>query len=145
MQSTTAKNTGRADQLEGMGFTGENDHAQHHSVMQKARDMGAQRLRYTRAAGCLELVHLSETGLHAGRRLCLAPQEPSTRSVHAMYAPLNNPTFLATVCEGCLQVWALEAYKDGEEIPDYLVEARAAAKRVAATAEVDIGAGPGGL
>jgi hypothetical protein len=143
MQSTTGKNTGRADQLQALRFTGEDDHTQHRSVMQKACDIGTQRSRYTRAAGGLELVHLSETGLHAGRRLCLAPQEPSTRSVHAMYAPLNNPTFLATVCKKCLQVWALEAYEDGEEIPDYLVEARAIAKMPAATKEADIGADQG--
>lgn len=143
MQTTTEENTDRADQLEAVDFAGEEDNAQHHSVTQNARDMGEQQLRDTRAAGGLELVHLSETGLYAGRRLCLAPQEPSSRSVHAMYAPLSNPSFLATVCEKCLQVWALEAYEDGEKIPGYLVEARAAAKRAAAVAKADIGAGRG--
>lgn len=129
MQTTTAAKTDRADQFEALGFAGEADYAEHQCVMQKMRSLTTQQLRDTRAAGGLELVHLSETGLHAGRRLCLAPKDQSSRSVHAMYAPLHNPTFLASVCEKCLQVWALEAYEDGGEIPDYLVEARAAAKQ----------------
>ena len=128
MQTTTATNTDRADQLEALGFAGEADYVQHQGVMQKMRDLTVQQLRDTAVAGGIMLVHLSETGQHAGRRLCLAPKDQSSRSVHAMYAPLDNPTFLATVCEKCLQVWALEAYEDGEEVPDYLVPARAAAK-----------------
>ena len=45
-----------------------------------------------------------------------------------IYAPLHNPTFLASVCERCLHAYALEAYEDGEDIPDHLVDPRAAAK-----------------
>jgi hypothetical protein len=134
MQTTTAANTDRADQLEALGFTGEADYAEHQGVMQKMRELTTQQLRNSRAAGGLELVHLSETGLHAGRRLCLAPKDQSSRSVHAMYAPLHNPTFLASVCEKCLHTWVLEAYEDGDDVPDYLVEARAAAKLAAAKA-----------
>lgn len=145
MQTTTAANTDRADQLEALGFTGEADYARHHALMQKSRDMAAQQLRASIAAGGLELVHLSETGLHAGRRLCLAPKDQSnSRSVHAMYAPLHNPTFLTSVCEKCLQVWALEAYEDGEDIPDYLVEARAAAKLAAAKTAANVADEKGG-
>lgn len=59
-----------------------------------------------------------------------------------MYAPLSNPTFLASVCEKCLQIWALEAYDDGDVIPDYLVEARAAAKL--AETEANVAAEKGG-
>lgn len=144
MQTTTVANTDRAEQLEALGFTSEADYAQHHQILQKARDLGEQTLRDTRAAGGLEYVHLSETGLHAGRRLCLAPKDDSSRSVHAMYAPLNNPTFLASVCEQCLHVWALEAYDDGDDIPDYLVGPRAAAKLAAANAEANVAGEKGG-
>lgn len=143
MQTNTAANNDRTDQLEAMGFTGEADYAEHQGVMQKMRDMTKQQLRDTRAAGGLELVHLSETGLHAARRLCLAPKDLS-RSVHAMYAPLHNPSFLAGVCEECLRAWALEAYEDGENIPDYLVEPRAAAKLAAAKAAESIAGEKGG-
>lgn len=143
MQTTTAANTDRADQLEALGFTGEADYAQHQGVMQKMRDLTTQQLRDTRAAGGLELVHLSETGLHAGRRLCLAPKTQSDRSVHAIYAPLQNPTFLASVCEQCLHVWVLEAYED-DDVPDHLVEARAAAKLVAAKAGISAESQKGG-
>ena len=143
MQTTTSVNTDRADQLEALGFNGEADYAQHQGVMQQMRNLTTQQLHDTRAAGGLELVHLSETGLHAGRRLCLAPKDQS-RSVHAMYAPLHNPTFLASVCKKCLQVWALEAYEDGEEIPDYLVEARAAAKLAVAEAAANVAGEKGG-
>lgn len=108
------------------------------------QDVTKQQLHDTRAAGGRELVHLSETGLHAGRRLCLAPKDQSSRSVHAMYAPLHNPTFLATVCETCLHAWALEAYEDGEDIPDHLVEPRAAAKLAAANAALHVGGEKGG-
>lgn len=144
MQTTTAANTDRAEQLEALGFTGEDDYAEHQGVMQKMRELTKQQLRDTRAAVGLELVHLSETGLHAGRRLCLAPKDQSSRSVHAIYAPLHNPTFLANVCEKCLHVWVLEAYEDGEDVPDYLVEARAAAKLAAAKAAANIVGEKGG-
>jgi hypothetical protein len=144
MQTTTAANTDRAAQLDALGFNGEADYAQHQGVMQKMRDMAKQQLHDTRVAGGLELVHLSETGLHAGRRLCLAPKDHSSRSVHAMYAPLHNPSFLASVCEKCLHVWALEAYEDGEDIPDYLVEPRAAAKLAAAKAAANVAGEKGG-
>lgn len=65
--------------------------------------------------------HLSETGLHAGRRLCLAKDG---ESIHAMYAPLQNPDFRATVCPACLGIWAYEAYDDGDDMPEYIVKAR---------------------
>lgn len=143
MQNTLVANTDHADQLEALGFDGEAEYAQHQAVLQQMRDMATQQLRHTRAAGGLELVHLSETGVHAGRRLCLAPKDQS-RSVHAIYAPLHNPTFLATVCEKCLQTWALEAYDDGADVPDYLEEPRAAAKLVEAKAAAIVESEKGG-
>jgi hypothetical protein len=136
MQTTASSSNNRTEQLTALGFASEVDYAQHKDVIEKMREMTTQQLRDTRAAGGLELVHLSVTGLHAGRRLCLAPTDQSSRSVHAIYAPLSNPTFLATVCEKCLHIWALEAYDDGENIPDYLVEPRAAARLAAAKANV---------
>lgn len=69
-------------------------------------------------------IHLSETGANAGRRLCGAPRVDDNRSVHAMYAPLQNPTFLASVCRECLKIWAVEAYDEGDEIPQYLLPFR---------------------
>lgn len=136
MQTTASASTNRTEQLTALGFTSEVDNAQHQNVIEKMRDLATQQLRDTRAASGLELVHLSETGLHVGRRLCLAPKDQYSRSVHAIYAPLSNPTFLATVCEKCLYVWALEAYDDGDDIPEYLVEPRAAAKLIAAKSNV---------
>lgn len=67
------------------------------------------------------MIHLSETGLNAGRRLCLATDD---ESVHAMYAPLQKPEFRATVCPVCLKVWAMEAYDEGDEMPEYIKEIR---------------------
>ncbi len=69
-------------------------------------------------------VHLSETGANAGRRLCGAPRADDNRSVHAVYAPHHNPSFLASVCRECLKFWAAEAYEEGDEIPQYLVPFR---------------------
>jgi hypothetical protein len=69
-------------------------------------------------------VHLSEAGLHAGRRLCGAARDDGNRSVHAIYAPLQRPEFRATVCQACLYVWAVEAYDEGESVPDYIAEVR---------------------
>lgn len=71
----------------------------------------------------MSLKHLSETGLHAGRRFCLSKDG---ESVHGMYAPLDNPEFRATCCPACLKVWAIEAYDDGDDTPDWVSEIRAA-------------------
>lgn len=141
MQNTASESTNGIDELSAVGLAGEAEYAQHQNVISKLRGLSARQLRDTRAIGTHKLVHLSETGLHAGRRLCLAPTDQSSRSVHAIYAPLSNSTFLATVCEKCLHIWALEAYDDGENIPDYLVELRAAAKLAAAKANVRGGKG----
>jgi hypothetical protein len=82
------------------------------------------------------VVHLSETGLHAGRRFCGAARDDGSRSVHAMYAPLQNPEFRGTVCEACLTAWALEGYDEGETMPDYIVEVRQKHKATSASAAV---------
>lgn len=65
--------------------------------------------------------HLSETGLNAGRRFCLATDG---ESVHGIYAPLQNPVFRANCCAKCLKVWANEAYDQDDEMPDYIKEIR---------------------
>jgi hypothetical protein len=67
------------------------------------------------------MIHLSETGFHAGRRLCLAT---GGESVHAAYAPLANPVFRLKCCQACLKVWAEEAYDEGDEMPAYIVTLR---------------------
>ena len=71
-----------------------------------------------------QVVHLSETGLHAGRRFCGAARNDGNRSVHAIYAPLHAPEFRQAVCDACLSVWATNAYADGDAMPDYIAEAR---------------------
>lgn len=75
-----------------------------------------------------EVVHLSETGLHAGHRFCGAARDDGNRSVHAIYAPLEAVKFRTTVCEACLKIWALEAYDEGSSMPEYIAEIRAAHK-----------------
>lgn len=131
MQTTTAANTNLVEQIEALGFTGEADYAEHQGVMQKMHNLTMQQLHDTRTAQAPQIVHLSETGVYAGRRLCLAPADQSNRSVHAIYAPLYNLTFRETVCQKCLTVWAVEAYEPGEDMPDYIAEVRAAAKLAA--------------
>lgn len=53
------------------------------------------------------LVHLTRTGVHAGRPLCeVDKQQAITRGeafAHAMYAPLNHPA--VKYCAECLAVW----------------------------------------
>ncbi|NEX60225.1 hypothetical protein [Noviherbaspirillum galbum] len=71
------------------------------------------------------MVHLTETGVHAGRRLCAAPRNDGERNVHAAMAPLHNPSVRAQVCPACLKTWALEAYDPSDDMPDYIVMLRA--------------------
>lgn len=70
------------------------------------------------------MIHLSETGLHSGRRLCLAPRDETSRSVHAVYAPLYKEEFREQVCAACLKIWADEAFEDGDVMPDYIAQIR---------------------
>ena len=70
------------------------------------------------------MIHLTETGINAGRRLCLSDRRDNHRNVHAAYAPLNNPSFREQCCEHCLKVWAQEAYEDGDEMPEWVIEKR---------------------
>jgi len=68
-----------------------------------------------------EVIHLSETGYHTGRRLCLARDG---QSVHAVYAPLHKEEYRQKVCPACLKIYALEAYEDGDEMPDWVQKIR---------------------
>lgn len=124
MQQNTDPKAEHAEQLEALGFSSEADYAEHQRVIANMRNLTLQQLTATRAAGGLDLVHLSETGLHAGRRLCLAPRDQSGRSVHAVFAPLQNETFRDQVCPKCLEVWAVEAYEDGDTMPEYIAAIR---------------------
>ena len=67
------------------------------------------------------IVHLSETGYNAGRRLCLAQDG---KSHHAVYAPLANPEYRASVCPKCLKIYADYAYEEGDDMPPYIKEIR---------------------
>lgn len=83
-----------------------------------------------------QIVHLSETGLHAGRRFCGASRDDGNRSVHAVYAPLQAPEFRENVCEACLTIWANEAYVEGDSMPEYTAEVRQKHQAAAGTAGV---------
>lgn len=74
------------------------------------------------------MIHLTETGSNAGRRLCMTDRSDGARNVHAAYAPLHLQDFRRDCCQQCLAIWAMEAYDDGEEMPDYIQ----AIRRVAA-------------
>lgn len=89
-----------------------------------------------------QIVHLSETGLNAGRRFCGAARDDGNRSVHGTYAPLHSPEFREAVCEACLTVWATEAYDDGEAMPAYIAEVRHKHQAVSAGAVGAIGNAP---
>ena len=72
------------------------------------------------------MIHLTETGFHAGRRLCLTSRDDGAQNAHASYAPLKNPAYRATCCGVCLKTWADEAYDAGDDMPDYISALRAA-------------------
>lgn len=73
------------------------------------------------------MIHLTETGSNAGRRLCLTDRNDGQRNVHAAYAPLHLPDFRRDTCQECLAIWATEAYDEADEMPDYIQEIRRAA------------------
>ena len=73
------------------------------------------------------MIHLSETGFHAGRLFCLGTKTDSDTSAHGMYAPLHLADFRAKCCPACLKVWAVEAYDEGDEMPEWVIETRAKA------------------
>lgn len=77
-----------------------------------------------------EIVHLTETGPNAGRRLCLTDRFDGAPNVHAAYAPLHKQAFRDNVCPACLQVWADDAYQDGDAMPVYIAELRKNGKAV---------------
>ena len=72
------------------------------------------------------MIHLTEMGLLAGRRLCLSPvYNENDEAVHAAYAPLDrNPEYRARCCPKCLKVWADEAYDVGDDMPAWVVDMR---------------------
>jgi hypothetical protein len=74
------------------------------------------------------MIHLTETGFHAGRRLCLTPrhQDDGSFNVHAAYAPLRDSDFRDDCCAACLKTWANEAYDVGDDMPGYITALRAA-------------------
>lgn len=78
------------------------------------------------------MIHLTYTGPNAGRILCEAPRESNGEYAHATYCPLDNPAFRAKVCPECLKTWALYAYDDQDDMPDWVRELRSQAPAPAA-------------
>lgn len=68
-----------------------------------------------------EVIHLSETGYYAGRRLCLAQDG---QSVHAVYAPLHKEEYRQRVCPECLKSYAIYGYDEGDEMPEWVHKIR---------------------
>jgi hypothetical protein len=73
------------------------------------------------------MIHLTETGYNAGRRFCLTDRHDGQRNVHAAHAPLHLADFRRDTCQQCLKIWAMEAYEDGDDMPDYIRDIRATA------------------
>ena len=70
------------------------------------------------------MIHLSETGYHAGRLFCLGTKTEEDTSAHGMFVPLHLADFRAKYCPDCLKAWAMEAYDEGDEMPEWVVEMR---------------------
>lgn len=51
------------------------------------------------------MIHLTETGIHSGRRLCMTSRSDGQRNVHAVHAPLHLPDFRLQTCQQCLLIW----------------------------------------
>ncbi len=66
------------------------------------------------------MIHLTEQGYNAGRRLCLTNSSDGQRNVHAAYAPLHLIDFRRDTCQQCLKIWAEEAYDEQDKMPDYI-------------------------
>jgi len=70
-------------------------------------------------------IHLTQTGLYAGRRLCPTSRADGEPNAHAIYAPLNSADYRAGVCPECLKTWAYEAYEAGDDMPEWIKALRA--------------------
>lgn len=69
-------------------------------------------------------IHLTESGFHAGRRLCMTDRSDGQQNVHAAYAPLHLKDFRRDCCHTCLSIWANEAYDSTDDMPDYIAAIR---------------------
>ena len=74
------------------------------------------------------MIHLTETGYNAGRLFCSANRYNAAADgdtfQHGVYAPLNDVAFREKCCSECLTTWALEAYDDGDEMPQWVIDIR---------------------
>ena len=70
------------------------------------------------------MIHLTETGYNAGRLFCLSQMHHDDTKAHGAYAPLHLSDFRAKCCTECLKVWANEAYEDGDDMPQWVIETR---------------------
>lgn len=71
------------------------------------------------------MIHLTETGFHAGRLFCTQPMSEDDTKAHGAYAPLHLSAFRDKCCFHCLKVWADEAYDADDDMPDWVVSMRA--------------------
>ena len=77
------------------------------------------------------IIHLTETGFNAGRRLCLTDRSDGSTNVHAAYASINKPEYRVNCCSACLKVWAAEAYDDhDDDMPTWVKQLRDELKTV---------------
>ena len=71
------------------------------------------------------MIHLTHTGPAAGQLICGNERQPEGDYVHAAWAPLKNAVFREKCCPDCLKTWALYAYDEGDEMPDWVKTERA--------------------
>ena len=71
------------------------------------------------------MIHLTYTGVHAGKLLCGKPRDIRDAHAHAVYAPLGKDGYRAGVCPDCLKYYALDAYDDtDDDMPDWVKKTR---------------------
>lgn len=51
------------------------------------------------------MIHLTETGVNAGRRLCLTNRNDGQRNMPADSAPLHLSDFRKDCCQECMKIW----------------------------------------
>jgi hypothetical protein len=70
-------------------------------------------------------IHLTLTGIHAGRTLCgaqrnsVAEHSGDVQYAHAIYAPVERAEYRALCCVGCMKEFAL-SWEADEEKPHWV-------------------------
>lgn len=74
------------------------------------------------------MIHLTETGVNAGRLLCLSDraEKQAQQDIfnHFAYAPMHDPNYRMMVCPECLKAYADFAFEDGDDMPDWVFQIR---------------------